>query len=315
MNTFQKKQNKFIFFIIIFSFFFTSQASAEKVKLNKESDVKKYEKFINKIISSYEKEKVLKNFPKDMTRREALLVQYYFRDNIFAKMDDNEKIGYKVALTNIEIQEKFNLTEPVRGTIYKSNVRVGSGYFTDRLGIRPVIEGDLLVRIGSDKINSATTIEEAIEYIDQIIPYIEIADLFYKDGIKLTDKALIAVNAGANIGFMDSILRKVDGTDWLNKLKNFTVLIYNEKGEEILSGGGENILNHPLESLMWLVKDLKKDNIALKKGDLISLGSFTKFAEIKKGMRIHARYFGLTETGYIPITVSFVEPPDIKLKP
>ena len=48
-----------------------------------------------------------------------------------------------------------------------------------------------------------------------------------------------------------------------------------------------------MNAVLWLVKDLKASGIALKKGDLLSLGSFSKLLPPKSGTSAKVTYEGL----------------------
>ncbi len=47
-------------------------------------------------------------------------------------------------------------------------------------GARPLFEGDLIVRVGSDAINDATTRQEVLAALDAVIPFIELPDFALK---------------------------------------------------------------------------------------------------------------------------------------
>ena len=52
-------------------------------------------------------------------------------------------------------------------------------------------------------------------------------------------------------------------------------------------------LGNPLNAAIWLAQDLARAGLPLKRGDLLSLGSFTKLTPPKPGLVVTARYEGL----------------------
>jgi 2-keto-4-pentenoate hydratase len=66
---------------------------------------------------------------------------------------------------------------------------------------------------------------------------------------------------------------------------------------------GTAILDQPLNVVLWLVKDLNASRTPLKKGDLLSLGSFSKLLPPKPGTGAKVTYEGLP--GNPTVTVRF----------
>ena len=54
-------------------------------------------------------------------------------------------------------------------------------------------------------------------------------------------------------------------------------------GQDLDTGFGRDVLDHPLNAVAWLAQDLQKHGLALKKGDLVSVGSFSKLMPPKAG--------------------------------
>ena len=57
--------------------------------------------------------------------------------------------------------------------------------------------------------------------------------------------------------------------------------------------------------MLWLRDSLKADGIALKKGDLLSLGTITKLTPTAPNTTVRARYVGLDPKGPVEISVIF----------
>ena len=74
-------------------------------------------------------------------------------------------------------------------------------------------------------------------------------------------------------------------------------------GAQLGGGKGSDILEHPLNAVVWLAQALAQEGLAMKPGDLISLGSFSALLPPKPGLQATATYHGLP--GAAPVTVQF----------
>ena len=85
--------------------------------------------------------------------------------------DYGQPIGYKAGLTNVAVQKRFGVSQPLRGTLlekmlFKTGVDIEASF-----GVRPFHEGDLILRVGDESINQAKSIEDSIKYLDAVIPF------------------------------------------------------------------------------------------------------------------------------------------------
>ena len=85
-------------------------------------------------------------------------------------------------------------------------------------------------------------------------------------------------------------------------LRDMTVVISDGAGE-IARGKGSDILEHPLNAVVWLAEALNKQGLAMEPGQWISLGSFSPLTPPKPGQKVTVRYDGLP--GASPVSVSF----------
>ena len=88
----------------------------------------------------------------------------------------------------------------------------------------------------------------------------------------------------------------------LDALRDMTVIL-SADGTEVDRGKGSDVLEHPLNAVVWLAQDLQRQGLALKKGDLVSVGSFSKLLPPKRGLKVQAHYQGLP--GNPTVTATF----------
>jgi len=238
-----------------------------------------------------------------MTLEQAYKVQEQFIAKISKAY--GKVVGYKAGLTNPNVQKTFGVTEPVRGTLLKKMLLKSGSEIPANFGARPLSEGDLILRVGSAKINGARTPEEALKYIDAAIPFIELPDLVFDKSVKINGIALVTVNVAARYGIIGKPIRLKATPEWNDRLKNFTLQILNEKNEVTIEGKGSNLLNHPLNVVLWIRDSLKAEGKKLKRGDLLSLGTITKLVPAKPGTVVKAKYIELDPKGPVEISVRF----------
>ena len=165
----------------------------------------------------------------------------------------------------------------------------------------------LLVRVKSAAINEASTPDEVLAQVDQIIPYIELTDLLVHKPSQLTAANIAAINAGARLGIMGEPLT-VSGDArtrqrMLRELQNMSVRVIGSRGRLLARGKGSDILGHPLQSVIWLSGVLRQQGASLQPGQWISLGTLSPMLLPKAGERITVAYPGLT--GARSVVVNF----------
>lgn len=217
-------------------------------------------------------------------------------------------IGYKAGLTNPAVQKRFNYDKPVWGVLYQGMLLDSGAVVDAAFGARPLFEADLLVRVKSADINKAKTPAEVLANIDQVIPFIELPDLAVQAPPKLNGPGVAAINVGARLGVKGlpiDVPSSAGGQAWmLERLKDMTVVVTDGKdGTELARGKGSDILEHPLNAVAWLADALGKEGLAMKPGDLISLGSFSPLMPPKPGLTALVRYEGLSRAQ--PVVVTF----------
>ncbi|OPY10588.1 MAG: 2-oxopent-4-enoate hydratase [Syntrophaceae bacterium PtaB.Bin038] len=214
-------------------------------------------------------------------------------------------VGYKAGLTNPSVQKVFGVTAPVRGTLLEKMILKSGTTIEAAFGARPLYEGDLILRVGSEAVNSAKTPMEALAGIDAAIPFIELPDLVYAGDVKINGALLAAVNVAARYGIVGDPIPVQASAEWMERLKTFKCQIYDEKGTMLIEAPGSSLLDHPINVVLWIRDSLKADGIALKKGDLLSLGTITKLTPTAPNTAVKARYVGLDPKGPAEISVTF----------
>ncbi len=205
-------------------------------------------------------------------------------------------VGYKAGLTNPAVQKRFNADAPVWGTLYAPMLLPEGVPVEAAFGARPLYEADLLVRVSDARINQARSVDDVLGAIDQVIPFIELPDLVVQAPPQLNGAAIAAINVGARLGVVGKPIAvpatRAERFRLLDGLRDMVVVVKGD-GAEVDRGKGSDVLGHPLEAVVWLARDLAKAGGAMKKGDLISLGSFSRLLPPRPGLRVQVVYEGL----------------------
>lgn len=211
-------------------------------------------------------------------------------------------VGYKAGFTNEALQKRFEVPAPAYGVMFASMMVQSGAKLPAKFGARPLFEADLVAVVGSPALADAKTPLEALQHISEIVPFIELPDLVIEGNPLGT--ALIATNIAFRGGALGPRI-KVQPTDaFLATLAGMTVVMTEDvEKKELGRVKADVLMGNPVNAAMWLAQALKKDGIALKPGDLLSLGGFFPPAPTKPGTAITVRYLGLP--GDPAVTVQF----------
>ena len=256
-------------------------------------------------MADYNARKPAMNPPESMTMADAACTRAKLQQRLAAQ--DGPLVGYKAGLTNPAVQKRFNTDQPVWGALYLSML-LNSGATVDAaFGARPLYEADLLVRVKDAGINSAKTPAEVLQHVDQIVPFIELPDLMVQAPPKLNGVGVSAINVGARLGVRGPALPvpadAAGQAKLLTELRDMDVSLTDAQGARLGGGKGSDVLEHPLNAVVWLAGALKKEGLAMQPGQLISLGSFSALLPPKPGLKVTVHYGGVP--GLQPVTVTF----------
>jgi 2-keto-4-pentenoate hydratase len=264
------------------------------------------EKLGQKLAQQYLNKTPIQEFPNDLTLAKAQIVQNSFVKSLQPFLGN--VVGYKAGLTNQAVQKRFNVSHPLQGVLLEKMLVQSGAKVPLNFGTQPRIEGDLIVRVGSDRINTAKTPEEVISCLDAVIPFIELPDLIFSKDLKLTASHLLATNVGSRMGVMGQPIPIKDAQKWQKQLSQVQVMILDEKDTILGQGDSMALLGDPLKVVIWLRDTLQLQGKSLKKGDLLSLGSITPVLPLQSAQTLRIKYIGLSDDRPIELSVQFVKP-------
>lgn len=251
------------------------------------------EENIKAVAESWLAKKPAQGFGVTMGMSEAAVVQTRYTALIAKDLGD--MVGYKAGLTNPAVQKRLNYNRPIRGTLFAKMILTGPARVPASFGSRPVYEADMVAVVGdAAKAMTAKSPLEALQALKEFRPFIELPDLVFDPQVKMDAPSLLAVNVGARLGVLGDPLSLPGTAESVEKLSEMKIEVIDQAGAVVGGGKGADVLNNPLNVVLWIAESLKAEGKTLKNGDLLSLGTFSAFLPPKAGSTMTVRYTGLT---------------------
>jgi 2-keto-4-pentenoate hydratase len=199
------------------------------------------------------------------------------------------QIGWKVGLTAPAIQQQFGFHEPVFGCVLET--RPSGHVFAPRDLIAPGFENELCMRLRVD-LSGTVSLADARAAIDMVYPSLEIIEtrgpFTEQIALALADNAQQKTVILGAPSALPADLTAIEARVSIND-------------ETVATGTGDAVLGNPLNSIVWLAGKLGAYGRALKAGEIVMTGSFTRQFPITPGDRIETEFTGL---GKVAISMS-----------
>jgi 2-keto-4-pentenoate hydratase len=200
------------------------------------------------------------------------------------KIESGAKIvGRKIGLTNKAMQRALGVYEPDYGHLLDiMEVYDGEAIKLSEL-IQPRIEVELAFIFNED-IRENVSYGSIVRAVEGVVPAFEVIDSRIKNWkIKIQDT--IADNASSARFILGEKLTDIKLFD----LRTIGVVV-RRNGEIVQTGVGANVLNDPINSVMWLAKKLLELGDYIKAGDVVLSGSLIAPIDVNKGDAIEAEF-------------------------
>ena len=255
---------------------------------------------IDAYVKEFSQQKLSKGFGNDISLDDAECAKRKLGKKLIVPM--GAIVGYKAAFTNPALQKRFGVDGPKWGYMYQRNMIDIIAILPADFGARPLVEADFLVEVSDPRLAEAKTPMEALGYLESVIPFIELPDLMLEG--QFSGNSMISTNVAFRGGVLGMEIPVKKTQAFLDALANMTVVMTDDaEGKELGRVKGSVLMDNPINAAMWLAQALKKDGIALKKGDILSLGGFIPPLPTKSGMKARVQYIGLP--GDPQLTVEF----------
>lgn len=205
---------------------------------------------------------------------------YAIQDALIKKLCEKQNAqvaGYKISMTSPETQAIAGVNEPAYGTLLTTNL-VKSGEtvsFSDLFA--PLIETEIMFILQDDLTPDASA-DEVLQK-SKIAAGIEIPDARYIDwfpNFKLAD--LLSDNTATGLIVVSDPIEPLT----YEQLSDVQMELFLD-GEKIADGISSAVLGNPVDAVIWLNQKLVKHGKQLKKGMVISSGTFISPPVAKEG--------------------------------
>lgn len=176
-------------------------------------------------------------------------------------------VGHKAGLTSEAAQARFDVFEPVAGSLLKSHVKNTATFVSLRQLKNPVVEMEIGFELKLSIRNAPRDVEELKGYVRQVVPVIEIANPHFDPPDKISGADIIASNVAAAV-VIKGRPKPLDAVD----LAELEVSL-SRNNEEISLGTGSDAMGDPWEALLWLVRQRLREGIEVKRNDLLITGA------------------------------------------
>jgi 2-keto-4-pentenoate hydratase len=257
---------------------------------NVQADCPKYEE-INLIVAAY----AAKTPIKPIENLNNVIEAYCAQGKLAAQIGRSKGIqaGFKAGYTSLNTRPGTDVDRPLRGFLFRNMFLQDGAVIAANFGARPRFAADLIAVVKDGDLSSAATPLDALEHISHFLPFIDLSDLMVEEGAPTDMLNLIATNIGSRWGVLGKPIAVEATQEFLTLLETMTVVMEDEKGETIGSGKGSDVLGHPMNSVMWIVRDLEHAAQRVQKGDKLGVGAFFPAGTPQAGRGIKVTYQGL----------------------
>ena len=224
------------------------------------------EKTSDKLVNAFLKNKIILPIPSKFTKnlREAQKFRKICESKINLPL-----IGFKAAGTGIPLIKKLKEKEPFYASVYKRNfLKSGKKVKVNKSTLGIELEVCYLIKKSFFSTKATVTNKNVSKFISHMAPCIEVVGYRQKKkGIKSFGD--LSSDFGANVKFLIGKKKKYKKID----IGNLKTNISNKKIKQSVTGNTNTVYINPLNSLRFILKKIKKDNVNLNKNFYVFTGS------------------------------------------
>ena len=232
----------------------------------------------NKLVNAFTKNKLIKPIPTKFCKniKNSNLLRRTCESKIKWPI-----IGFKAGGTALPLLKKLKEKEPFYGSVYSKNLlRSGKRVKINQYVLGIELEVCYLIKKNFFLSKQKISKNNITKFITHMAPCLEIVGYRQrKKGVKYLGD--LCSDFGANIKFLIGKKTKFKKIN----IGNLNTYVKNNKNKEITNGNTSAVYINPLNSLIFVLKKIKKDKINLNKNFWIFTGSTVGVVPIKaKGL-------------------------------
>ncbi|WP_327749771.1 2-keto-4-pentenoate hydratase [Streptomyces europaeiscabiei] len=216
----------------------------------------------------------------ELTLDDAYRIQW---TNVQQRLAHGARIaGHKVGLTSLAMQQQIGVDQPDSGVLLDDMLLPsGSTLHLDQF-VMPRVEAEIAFRIGADLHGPHVDTHTVRASVGEVLLALEVIDTRYGDW-RMTLQDSVADNAAAARAVPGPAIALHSGLDLGSE--EITVRV---DGEVVVRAPGSAVQGGPLNSVVWLVRQLDRYGAGLRRGDLVLAGAVHASLPLQAGSRIEA---------------------------
>jgi len=220
----------------------------------------------DKLVKAFLNNKIIKALPLKYTKK--LSEAEKIRKLCESKISD-PIIGFKAAGTGIPVMRKLKEKKPFYASIFKKNfIKSGQKVKINKSTLGIELEVCYLVKRSFFSSKGSITMKNIVKYISHMAPCIEVVG--YRQRKKgITSFGDLCSDFGANVKFLIGRKQKYKKIN----IGNLKTNISNKKIKQSVDGNTNTVYVNPLNSLRFVLNEIKKDKINLNKDFYVFTGS------------------------------------------
>ena len=224
------------------------------------------EKTADKLVNAFLNNKVVAPIPSKFTKK--LSEAQKLRKLCESKISD-PIIGFKAAGTGIPVMKKLKEKKPFYASIFKKNfIKSGKKVKINKSTLGIELEVCYLIKKNFFLSEGIITMKNVTKHISHMAPCIEV--IGYRQKKKgITSFGDLCSDFGANVKFLIGQKKKYKKIN----IGNLKTNISNKKIKQSVNGNTNTVYIDPLNSLRFVLNELKKDKVNLSKDFYVFTGS------------------------------------------
>ena len=224
------------------------------------------DKISDKLVNAFLKNRIISPIPKKFTKKLSEAVN--FRKLCESKIKE-PVIGYKAGGTVIPLMKKLKEKEPFYASVYKRNfLQSGEKVKINKYSVGIEVEVCYLIKKTFFLSKGPIIKNNVTKFISHMAPCIEVVG-YRQKRIGVTSFGDLCSDFGGNIKFIIGQKKKFKKIN----IGNLKTNISNKKINQNVNGNTNTVYIDPLNSLRFVLKKLKKDNVKLNRDFYVFTGS------------------------------------------
>ncbi|MBV9801554.1 MAG: fumarylacetoacetate hydrolase family protein [Solirubrobacterales bacterium] len=201
--------------------------------------------------------------------------------------DGARRIGRKVGLTSVAMQEMLGVDQPDYGVLLDDMVLDSTEDIDRSQLIAPRVEAEIAFVLDRPLAGDHVGVDDVLAATGAVRPALEVIDSRVADW-RIAIEDTIADNASSGLVIFGPP-RPLDDVDLVGERATVTV------GRDSVSGSGEAVLGHPAEGVAWLVRTLARHGEGVGAGEIVIPGAMAKALPFDAGDVVRASFSTLGE--------------------